>query len=81
MLEVTLTLNPRGGGPRVATIQITNDGTGTKEIGHYDVELDGAEGVQRARIEGFDRSKGHLALTCEVLKVLQNIRPAPLTTR
>jgi len=61
MLEVTVRLNPRGGGPRVAVITITNDETGTEAIGNYDVVVD-AVPPRRARLEGFRRARGHVAL-------------------
>ncbi len=78
MLEVTITLNPRGGGPRVGVITITNDETGTEAIGNYDVVLDGPSGETRARVEGFARARGHIQLLGAALDAIRaTLNPAP----
>ena len=43
-------------------VQVWNDGTGTDEFGNYDVIVSMPGDVISVRVEGFERSRGWLAL-------------------
>lgn len=69
----------------VSTLACRNDGSGTEGVGNYDCRLwhlnpePGlpwllAAGRRPFRVEGFDRSRGHLELVHEALAVWKRTR-------
>jgi hypothetical protein len=84
MLEVHVDLVPWGveqGRQRLTTLYVGNDGTGTREVGHYDIYTIDPRGTDKSngrdqrpgwigRIEDFERSRGRNALAAEALRIV-----------
>jgi hypothetical protein len=83
MLRVTIDLVPYGDETRkrnVAVVEIGNDCTGDVATGNYNIRAegvvdeggdDGYDSWAPARLEGFSRARGYLALAHEALAVLE----------
>lgn len=75
MIRVTVQLDRFGLGYTndLGVIEIGNDGTGTKEVGNYDVRTKPAGGrIQKVRVEGHQRDVGWLPLVAKALTALSN---------
>lgn len=78
MLTVDLVVRLPGLAPGYYRLSAKSDFAETEELGSYDVQLHGpgtyyslGAKVRRARVEGFDRSRGALALQAEALLALE----------
>lgn len=82
MIRVTVEIDRFGLGYTncIGFVDIVNDGTGTKEVGNYDVSTKPAGGrIQKARVEGYQRGDGWLPLVAKALTALAQPGSAPGT--
>jgi hypothetical protein len=73
MLVVRLELHGHSGAEQLGKMQVINDGTGGRDVGHYDVLMFSEAGtiIRQARVEGHVRAEGGWSLTLKALEALK----------
>ncbi len=76
MLVVTVAIHDGLKSETLSHLRVINDRSGTPKKGNYTVLLDAQDGGEDclARVEGFDRTRGALALVGEAITRIEKIR-------